>query len=60
MEALLKQTQRSNKELSRELNVLVREKNEKQKKKHEERQRMKRLAQPGNFTEETEEKEYSL
>merc|ERR1712148_109971 len=59
-DALLNESQKMSLKLNEDLDILVKEKAEKMKRKQEVRERMKRLAEDGNFTEETETKEYSL
>merc|ERR1712074_286001 len=59
-DALLNESQKMSLKLNEDLDILVKEKAEKMKRKQEVRERMKRLAENGNFTEETETKEYTL
>merc|ERR1712148_122310 len=59
-DALLNESQKMSLKLNEDLDILVKERAEKMKRKQEVRERMKRLAENGNFTEETETKEYSL
>merc|ERR1712074_393077 len=59
-DALLNESQKMSLKLNEDLNILVKERAEKMKRKQEVRERMKRLAENGSFTEETETKEYTL
>merc|ERR1712074_378991 len=59
-DALLNESQKMSLKLNEDQDILVKERAEKTKRKQEVRERMKRLAENGNFTEETETKEYTL
>merc|ERR1712074_414834 len=59
-DALLNESQKMSLKLDEDLDILVKEKAEKMKRKQEVRENEKRLAENGNFTEETETKEYTL